>query len=188
MLIICAPYHNRLHRHFCVHAGRWGEAPNVYSYSVFHPFFQQYLHVARTSGFVLATACAVTFAAAALFTGSLRLGAITSIVLSSLLMDMLGAMALCGVQLNAVSLVNLAMGVGIGLEFLVHIAQGFLVAQGTRCGALSVTAWRARLAVHRSRRALKQQAATSLEPQHAPPATSRLDDRLQHGTTAWPQN
>jgi Patched family len=114
-------------------AGDRSTAPNVYVYSIFHPFFQQYLHIARDATFILSTACAVVFAAAVAFTGSARLGGILALTLSSLLLNMLGCMALLGVQLNAMSLVNLAMSVGIGLEFVVHIAQGFLIAQGTRC-------------------------------------------------------
>ena len=106
-------------------------------YSVFHPFFEQYLTVARDAAAVLASSLAAVVAAATLFTASPRLAAVLAAALASLLLDMLGAMALLGVQLNAVSLVNLAMSVGIALEFVVHIAQGFLVALGTRCASYS---------------------------------------------------
>lgn len=38
-----------------------------------------------------------------------------------------GVMAILGIQLNAVSVVNLIMSIGIGVEFCVHIANAFLV-------------------------------------------------------------
>lgn len=41
-------------------------------------------------------------------------------------------MGVWSIQLNAVSLVNLAMSLGILVEFLIHILRSFLVASGTR--------------------------------------------------------
>ena len=39
---------------------------------------------------------------------------------------------LWGIQLNAVSLVNLVMALGISVEFCAHIMHAFVVAPGTR--------------------------------------------------------
>lgn len=41
-------------------------------------------------------------------------------------------MLLAGMQLNAVSLVNLVMALGIAVEFHVHILHAFCVARGSR--------------------------------------------------------
>ena len=41
--------------------------------------------------------------------------------------DVAGVMVLWGVSLNAVSLVNLVICVGIGVEFCAHIAKSFTV-------------------------------------------------------------
>ena len=106
----------------------------MYAYSVFHPFFEQYLTTARDTTFVLLLSVVAVVTIAVPFTGSVALAAILALCLASLLLDMLGCMVLLGVQLNAVSMVNLAMGVGISLEFVVHLAQGFLLEQGSRCG------------------------------------------------------
>ncbi|PPR89734.1 hypothetical protein GOBAR_AA30949 [Gossypium barbadense] len=43
-----------------------------------------------------------------------------------------GVMAILGIQLNAVSVVNLIMSIGIAVEFCVHIANAFLVSNGDR--------------------------------------------------------
>jgi Niemann-Pick C1 protein len=43
-----------------------------------------------------------------------------------IVVDVIGAMAVTGVSLNAVSLVNLVICVGIGVEFCAHIARAFM--------------------------------------------------------------
>ncbi|KAH9624776.1 hypothetical protein KSS87_022862 [Heliosperma pusillum] len=43
-----------------------------------------------------------------------------------------GVMAILGIQLNAVSVVNLVMSVGIAVEFCVHITHAFMVSAGSR--------------------------------------------------------
>jgi Niemann-Pick C1 protein len=108
------------------------ERPLVYVYSIFHPFFEQYLTIAGYATFILIFALLGVMAATAIFTASLPLAAILASCLASLLLNMLGVMVHLGVQLNAVSLVNLTMSMGIAVEFVVHIAQGFLIASGTR--------------------------------------------------------
>ncbi|KAK3187169.1 niemann-Pick type C- protein 1 [Lecanicillium sp. MT-2017a] len=50
---------------------------------------------------------------------------VTSIVIVSVV-DIMGAMAVFGVSLNAVSLVNLIIRVGISVEFCAHIARAFM--------------------------------------------------------------
>jgi Niemann-Pick C1 protein len=105
----------------------------VYAYSVFHPFFEQFMTIIPDSLLLLGLACFFVLLAAFIFTGSLQLAAILALSLTSLLLNLVGAMAPLHIQLNAVSLVNLAMGVGIGLEFLSHIAHAFLIARGSRC-------------------------------------------------------
>ncbi|KAL6758348.1 patched family-domain-containing protein [Haematococcus lacustris] len=44
----------------------------------------------------------------------------------------MGAMLLAGIQLNAVSLVNLAMALGIAVEFCAHVLHAFTTAPGSR--------------------------------------------------------
>ncbi|GJV44485.1 Niemann-Pick C1 protein-like protein [Tanacetum coccineum] len=48
------------------------------------------------------------------------------LVLVMILVDLLGVMAILNIQLNAVSVVNLVMSVGIAIEFCVHITHAFL--------------------------------------------------------------
>lgn len=115
-------------------AGSSGPAPRVYSYSVFHPFFEQYLTIAGDAVWLLAFAGVAVLLVTLVITGSLWLAVILLLCLTSILLGMLGCMVLFSIQLNAVSLVNLVMSLGIGVEFLAHIAHSFLIAAGTRYG------------------------------------------------------
>ncbi|XP_021903657.1 Niemann-Pick C1 protein-like [Carica papaya] len=49
-----------------------------------------------------------------------------------ILVDLMGVMAILDIQLNAVSVVNLIMSIGIAVEFCVHILHAFLVSDGDR--------------------------------------------------------
>lgn len=106
-------------------------------YSVFHPFFEQFLTIVWDSVTLLSLSSIVVLLVTLLFTGSLHLSGILAITIGSLMLDVMGAMHISGIQLNAISLVNIAMCAGIGLEFLSHTAHAFLTATGTRYAVTS---------------------------------------------------
>ncbi|PPD98412.1 hypothetical protein GOBAR_DD04540 [Gossypium barbadense] len=93
----------------------------IFPYSVFYIFFEQYLDI---------WTIALTNIAIAL--GSLWISTIIVLVLVMIVVDLMGVMAILGIQLNAVSVVNLIMSIGIAVEFCVHIANAFLVSNGDR--------------------------------------------------------
>jgi Niemann-Pick C1 protein len=105
---------------------------DVFPYSVFYIFFEQYLQMYYYA--------AVTFSAAAIgilfvsyfFLGSLWAATLSVAVVMSIVIDIMGCMSALGIQFNAISLTNLAMAVGIGLEFCIHIVRAFTVADGTK--------------------------------------------------------
>jgi hypothetical protein len=75
---------------------------DVYAYSVFHVFFEQYLAVGGAAARLLLLAGAGVTAAVAAFTGSVWAAGLAAGVLASLLLHLLAVMVLWGVQLNAV--------------------------------------------------------------------------------------
>jgi len=105
---------------------------DVFPYSVFHVYFEQYLGVGREAAALLGGPLAAVAVAAWAFTGSAWAAGLLALTLASLLLDLLGAMWLAGIQVNAVSLVNLAMALGIAVEFCAHVLQAYLAAAGTR--------------------------------------------------------
>ncbi|KAK9082242.1 hypothetical protein Syun_014997 [Stephania yunnanensis] len=63
---------------------------------------------------------------------SLWSSAIILLVLAMVVVDLMGVMAILNIQLNAISVVNLVMSIGIAIEFCVHIIYAFLASTGDR--------------------------------------------------------
>ncbi|KAI3517965.1 hypothetical protein L1887_06233 [Cichorium endivia] len=104
----------------------------VFPYSVFYMFFEQYLDIWKTALISLGIAIGAVFVVCLVITCSLWSSSIIVLVLVMILVDLLGVMAVLNIQLNAVSVVNLVMSVGIAVEFCVHITHAFLVSSGDR--------------------------------------------------------
>ncbi|XP_002510680.3 NPC intracellular cholesterol transporter 1 isoform X1 [Ricinus communis] len=104
----------------------------IFPYSVFYMFFEQYLDIWRTALINLAIAIGAVFLVCLVITCSLWSSAIILLVLAMIVIDLMGVMAILNIQLNAVSVVNLVMAVGIAVEFCVHITHAFSVSSGDR--------------------------------------------------------
>jgi Niemann-Pick C1 protein len=98
----------------------------TYVYSVFHVFFEQYLDLTKQATRLLLLPLAAVVAACAALTASWGAALALLVCLSSVLVHLAGAMALAGMQVNAVSLVNLAMALGIAVEFHAHVLHAYL--------------------------------------------------------------
>ncbi|KAI9151937.1 NPC intracellular sterol transporter 1-related protein 1 [Paramyrothecium foliicola] len=99
---------------------------DVFPYSVFYIFFDQYLSIVPLTAGLLSTAIAIIFVIASVLLGSVATGAVVTITVIMSVIDIMGSMAVFGVSLNAVSLVNLIICVGISVEFCAHIARAFM--------------------------------------------------------------
>lgn len=98
---------------------------SIFPYSKFYVFFDQYLSIVRLSVTLLAAALAACFVICTLLLGSVRTGLVVALTVTMTVVDIGGAMALFGVSLNALTLVNLIICVGIAVEFCAHIARAF---------------------------------------------------------------
>lgn len=99
---------------------------DVFPYSKTYIFFDQYVSIVQLTGTLLGFAVAIIFALTSLILGSIATGAVVTATVVMIVVDIIGAMAVAGVSLNAVSLVNLIICVGIGVEFCAHIARAFM--------------------------------------------------------------
>ncbi|KAJ2892807.1 putative patched sphingolipid transporter protein [Zalerion maritima] len=98
----------------------------VFPYSVFYIFFDQYASIVSLTATLLCSAVAIIFVVSSILLGSVMTGAVVAGTVVMTVVDIMGAMALFSVSLNAVSLVNLIICVGIGVEFCAHIARAFM--------------------------------------------------------------
>lgn len=98
----------------------------VFPYSIFYIFFDQYATIVRLTATLLGSALALILLISSILLGSLKTGAVVTFTVIMIVTDIIGTMAVFNVSLNAVSLVNLIICVGIGVEFCAHIARAFM--------------------------------------------------------------
>jgi Niemann-Pick C1 protein len=98
----------------------------VFPYSMFYVFFDQYAHIVAITQYVLGLGLGAVLVVTALFLGSWRTGTIVTGVVALTVVTVMGTMAPFGISLNAISLVNLVISLGIAVEFCAHIARAFM--------------------------------------------------------------
>jgi Niemann-Pick C1 protein len=103
---------------------------SVFPYSLFFVFFDQYAHIVSTTQQVLGLGLASVLIVTSLFLGSWRTGIVVTGVVALTVVNVMGVMGLWGVSLNAISLVNLVISLGIAVEFCAHVARAFMNSGG----------------------------------------------------------
>ncbi|XP_068617935.1 NPC intracellular cholesterol transporter 1 isoform X2 [Battus philenor] len=106
---------------------------HVFPYSVFYVFYEQYLTMwpdtLKSMGISVLSIFIVTFI---LMGFDLFSALVVVITITMIVVNLGGLMYWWGISLNAVSLVNLVMAVGIAVEFCSHLVHSFSVAHGSR--------------------------------------------------------
>ncbi|XP_057308798.1 NPC intracellular cholesterol transporter 1-like [Hydractinia symbiolongicarpus] len=98
----------------------------VFPYSVFYVFYEQYLTIVNDTWKDLMISLAAIFVVTFLLMGfNFGLAFCITLTVAMIVTNLLGLMYMWDVSLNAVSLVNLVMAVGISVEFCSHIARAF---------------------------------------------------------------
>ena len=105
---------------------------DVFPYSLFYIYFEQYNDIVSMAFLVLSVALLAVFLVTALIMGSLVAALFVCIPVFMIVVGLCGVMALWNISLNAVSLVNLVMALGISVEFCAHIVRAYTTATGTR--------------------------------------------------------
>ncbi|CAO1620348.1 unnamed protein product [Parajaminaea phylloscopi] len=103
-----------------------GTGVEVFPYSVFYVFFDQYLHLRSTAATVLGGAAAAIFAITTVLLGSWRTGLVVVVCVISALTGVVGFMGVSGIGFNALTLVNLSVCAAICVEFQAHVAKAFM--------------------------------------------------------------
>eukprot|EP01100_Stratorugosa_tubuloviscum_P013850 TRINITY_DN711_c2_g4_i1.p1 TRINITY_DN711_c2_g4~~TRINITY_DN711_c2_g4_i1.p1 ORF type:complete len:1200 (+),score=521.97 TRINITY_DN711_c2_g4_i1:261-3860(+) len=102
----------------------------VFPYSYPYVFFEQYVSLYEI--FAICASCAVVavFLISFAMLGNFVLASIVLLMVIMIEVDVLGIMYLWDVTLNAVSVVNLIMAIGISVEYCVHLTQTFANVDG----------------------------------------------------------
>lgn len=99
---------------------------SVFPYSLFYVFFEQYLYIVSITQEILGLGLLSVLLVTALLLGSWRTGIIVTVVVKLTVLNVMGIMGVWGISLNALSLVNLVISLGIAVEFCSHIARAFM--------------------------------------------------------------
>ncbi|KAK3783201.1 hypothetical protein RRG08_046993 [Elysia crispata] len=95
-------------------------------------FYEQYIHLRHYLMVSLVAVLTVTFVVLTVVLMNPWTAFIVVLVLSMILVELFGFMGLMGIKLSAVPAVILIMAVGIGVEFTIHLAVGFITAIGSK--------------------------------------------------------
>lgn len=104
------------------------EDVDVFAYSPFYIFFEQYANLRSLALRLLAISFLLIFGISTIFLGSVQTAFLLTATVVLMITDIVAIMVMANISLNAVSLVNLIICVGIGVEFCVHIARAFTMA------------------------------------------------------------
>nr|XP_055203275.1 protein patched homolog 2 isoform X2 [Gorilla gorilla gorilla] len=114
----------------CAEAGQAG----VHAYPSGSPFlfWEQYLGLRRCFLLAVCILLVCTFLVCALLLLNPWTAGLIVLVLAMMTVELFGIMGFLGIKLSAIPVVILVASVGIGVEFTVHVALGFLTTQGSR--------------------------------------------------------
>jgi len=98
----------------------------VFPYSLFYVYFDQYMHIIATTQEILGLGLGSVLLVTAILLGSWRTSTIVTGVVALTVVSVMGIMGVWGIMLNAISLVNLVISLGIAVEFCSHIARAFM--------------------------------------------------------------
>ncbi|XP_014445371.1 protein patched homolog 2 [Tupaia chinensis] len=114
----------------CAEASQAG----VHAYPSGSPFlfWEQYLGLRRCFLLAICILLVCTFLVCALLLLSPWTAGLVVLVLTMMTVELFGIMGFLGIKLSAIPVVILVASVGIGVEFTVHVALGFLTTQGSR--------------------------------------------------------
>ncbi|KAJ1347594.1 NPC intracellular cholesterol transporter 1 [Parelaphostrongylus tenuis] len=99
---------------------------HVFPYSVFYVFYEQYSTIIYDASTQITLSLAVVYGVTCVLLGLDPVSAfIAVLIILCILVDMLGLMVIWNIDLNAISVANLVMSLGISVEFVVHIIRVF---------------------------------------------------------------
>lgn len=100
---------------------------DIYAYSPFYIFFIQYQTIFKLTFSLITLSLVVILCNSTILLGSIKSALAMVITVIMILINIAGVMSLWKISLNAVSLVNLIICIGLAVEFCVHITRSFVI-------------------------------------------------------------
>ena len=123
---------------------------DIFPYSKFYIFFDQYATIVRLATSLVCAGLAFILATTTLLLGSLATALVLTLTVTMIVVDVVATISLAGVSLNAVSLVNIIISLGLAVEFCAHLARAYTVPAPAlldrapaRCTPRAARAWAA---------------------------------------------
>ncbi|AET41154.1 sphingolipid transporter Ecym_7320 [Eremothecium cymbalariae DBVPG len=111
---------------------------DLFAYSPFYVFFSQYQTLLPLTIKLLGLSFIIVFMVSLILVGSIGTSIVLTTTVFMILIDIMACMALFNIPLNAVSLVNLVICVGLAVEICIHIARAFtMVPVGVKSDSIS---------------------------------------------------
>ncbi|TYZ67629.1 hypothetical protein PybrP1_011406 [[Pythium] brassicae (nom. inval.)] len=104
---------------------------DVWAYSLTYVFFDQYLTVVRDTYTLVGLALAAIFVVHAIYFGGLLYPLAIALAAANIVIQVMGLMRPNDILLNGLSMVNLIIAAGIGVEFCGHYVRMFAKARGS---------------------------------------------------------
>lgn len=101
---------------------------DTFPYSLYYIYFAQYSYIVSVAAANIAIAVSAVFIVCWILLGNLYASFLTIMTVLIVNVDLWGIMGYWGIYVNAVSVVNIVMAVGISVEFCIHIVRAFLIA------------------------------------------------------------
>jgi len=107
------------------------ELEGSFPYSIYYIYFAQYMYLPKVAATNILIASGAVVATTFILMASPISSIYTLVCLMMINIHLMALMSLWHIYLNALSVVNLVMSIGISVEFCVHITKSFLSAQGS---------------------------------------------------------
>ncbi|EGW32628.1 uncharacterized protein SPAPADRAFT_138206 [Spathaspora passalidarum NRRL Y-27907] len=104
---------------------------DIFVWSPFYIFFVQYRTILELTFGLLGAAMGIIWIVSSVLLGSVRSAAVMTVTIISILINIGGVLAIWGVSLNAVSLVNLIICAGLAVEFTIHLTRAYCISKAS---------------------------------------------------------
>lgn len=105
----------------------YDDSLDIFAFSPFYVFFVQYESIIKLTFTLLSVAAVIIWLISGLLLGSVADATVLVVTICMILVNIGGVLSLWSISLNAVTLVNLIICVGLAVEFTIHITRAFSI-------------------------------------------------------------